>query len=100
MANITDYLLKIEPLFIKYLELAQNYINSLDTNEVMIIIFITAVLTLLIAYRLFGIGFVIGLLVVYALAYILFINNIFGLYQQRTSEETQHMKAIQEEIQK
>ena len=99
MSNIKEYLTNYWPLVEKYYHIGFNYVYNLDYKHTLILIIIAAILIIIIAYRLFGLGAVIGLLLLYGLIYIVFINNIFGFYQKHTSEENQHMKAIEQEEQ-
>lgn len=100
MANIISYYEKIRPFAINYYHALIIYINSLTQQEIIIILIIAAILVLVIAYRLFGIGMVVGIILVYALAYILYTSNVIGFYNNQTSTENQHLNTIQEEINK
>ena len=75
-------------------------INNLSPDEIKIIIALTAILLLFIGYRLFGIGAVLALLLMYSLSYVLFINDIFNVYEKRTKDNAVHMELIEEELEK
>lgn len=75
-------------------------IQNLSPTEIKIIIAIIAILLLFIGYRLFGIGAVLALLLIYSLGYVLYINDIFSVYEKRTKDNTEHMQLIEKELEK
>jgi heme/copper-type cytochrome/quinol oxidase subunit 4 len=100
MANIINYLNFSEQILLKYFYLGQNYINALSYQQTIILTLITALLVLILAWYLFGSSAAIGLLLLLAIIYILYHFNIFGFYQSQTAEESNHLKSIQDEIEK
>lgn len=100
---------KIFPIFQKYidqfiaLDLLHRYLNfvyNLTPREILIIIALTAFLILIVAYRKFGIGAVIGVLLIYFFAYILFSSNILNNWQNDKMEEQRRMQIYNQEMQK
>jgi len=81
--------------------LVSNFVNfalNLTPDEITILVLLTAVLVLFLIYRLLGAGAVVALLIIYALAYILYANNIFNIYQKNEARKAQDNKILQEEL--
>lgn len=76
------------------------FIQGLSHEEVMLLIAVTALLFLFIIYRRFGLMAASGLILIYGLAYILYSYDIINVYDKRESERNEHLKVIQEEIDK
>jgi len=76
------------------------YIQNLSHDEVMLLIGITALLILFIVYRRFGLMAFSGLILIYAIAYILYSYDIIGAYNEREKENNDYLKTIQTEIDK
>jgi len=75
-------------------------IYNLNSTEISVLIFIAAVLILFLAYRTLGMKMVFVLMLVYLIIYVLYINDIFGLYEKRVADNEAHMKTIENEIEK
>ena len=75
-------------------------INNLSPTEIKVIIVVTAILLLILGFRLFGIGAVLALLLLYSLSYVLYVNDIFNVYEKRTKDNVEHMKLIEKELEK
>lgn len=76
------------------------YVNNLSSREILVIIIIAAVLILFMAYRKFGVGAVIGVILIYFFAYIIFYSNIFNNWQNDKMEEQRRMQIYSQELQK
>ena len=75
-------------------------IYDLGSTEIYVIAGVAAVLLLVIAYRRFGMIMVFILLVFYLIFYTLYINDIFGSYEKHEKNKDEHMKIIEEELEK
>ena len=75
-----------------------NFALSLSSDEIIILVLLTAVLILFIIYRWLGTGAVIALLIIYALAYILYANNIFDIYQKNEAQKARDNQILQSEL--
>lgn len=84
------------PLAVKLL----SYIYTLNSQDVWIIIIITAVLFAFLVYRLWGGTLMFVILFVYLIAYTLYSFNIFGFYNENNKSNEIHMNQIQKEIDK
>ena len=76
------------------------YINDLTAGEVRFLTIAAAILILWLVWRWFGFVMVLVMLLVYFLAYILFINNTFDFYKDYQTKNIQHMQTIEEELEK
>lgn len=79
-----------------YVELALN----LSYEQLVILTALTAVLMLYIAYRWFGSGGFASLLVLIIVLYGVYVADIFTFYEEHTYEKAQHMREIQNTIDK
>ena len=74
------------------------YIKDLSSGEVKILIIAAAILILWLVWRWFGFAMVMVTLLVYFLAYILFINNIFYSYKEYQNQNDRHLQSIEKEL--
>lgn len=75
-------------------------VYHLNQVEITVLVIITAFLLLYLVYRIFGIGAIVGLTIIYILGYILYVNNIFDFYKAQDKANTSHMQEIQKEVDK
>jgi len=77
-----------------------DYVGSLSSREVVILVAVTAVLILIMAYRKLGVGAVLGLCLIYFFVYVIFYSNIFDNWQKDKLEENRRMQIYNAELQK
>ena len=75
-------------------------IYSLTSTEITIIIVITALLILFMAWKKFGIKVFFATLFMYLIIYVLYSFDIIDAYNTRQHEEDAHMKIIEQELDK
>ncbi len=75
-----------------------NHINNLSAIEIKILMAVAVVSILFLVWRWFGFIMVLVMLLFYLLAYILFINDIFGLYNDYQTKNAQHLQTIEKEL--
>jgi hypothetical protein len=83
-----------------YINAFIGFANDMSNTEVWILVVITALLILILAYRLFGIGVVMVLGVVYLIMYVLYINDFLHLYDKRQADENRQKTILEEELKK
>jgi len=76
------------------------FIQGLSHDELMMIAVIAAALILFVVYRRFGLMAASGLILIYGIAYILYSYDFINVYDKRESEKNEHLKVIQEELEK
>ncbi|HAM88794.1 MAG: hypothetical protein US83_C0006G0031 [Candidatus Falkowbacteria bacterium GW2011_GWC2_38_22] len=76
------------------------YIYSLNSEEIWIIIIITALLFAILVYRLWGATLMWVLMFLYMISYVLYSANIFGYYKDNNKSNEIRMNQIQNEINK
>lgn len=74
------------------------YVQNLSPNEIKIVIGAIALLILFLVYKRIGKGAALALIIVYSIAYILYVNNLFGYYKTHENENDKRMKAIEAEL--
>ncbi|HOZ56190.1 MAG: hypothetical protein BWY51_00656 [Parcubacteria group bacterium ADurb.Bin316] len=77
-----------------------DYVGNLSSRDVLILVVVTAVLILIMAYRKLGIGAVFGLCLIYFFIYVIFYSNIFDNWQKEKMEEQRRMQIYNVELQK
>lgn len=75
-----------------------NYAINISPTEIKIFVALTAVLVLFLVSRWFGTSAFWALLLIYAIAFILYQVNIIGFYEKQTREKDIHMEQIAEEL--
>ena len=75
-------------------------ILDLDSTRLWAIIALTAILAAFLIYKKTGIGGLGALLLMYFIAYILFQYDLINFYEERTIIREEHIKIIEEELQK
>ena len=75
-------------------------IYGFNSTEITVLVVITALLLLFMAYRTFGGRAVAVLSIIYIIIYALWVNDIYNLYKTKTTEENMHIQTIEEEIMK
>lgn len=76
------------------------FVEGLSSNEYRVIIVVSTIILLLIFYRWFGVGAVIAIGIILMLGYVLYSVNIKSIYDKQSEERSEHMKLIEEELEK
>ena len=76
------------------------FASRLDSGQITILVIITALLVLFLAYRFGGFGAVGALLIIYLIVYVLYINNIFNIYKQKQATDYRDKKILEDELRK
>ena len=82
----------------KYFELISNYVNSLSSIEVKVLIAITIILVSIMVYRRLGIKMAFAFLFLCLIIYTLYINDAFSLYEKQEKIKNERETVIQEEL--
>jgi len=76
------------------------YVYNLSSREVWIIIIVSAALILFLAYRRLGAGAFFGLILVFALAYIVYSTDIYGRWTAQQADSQKSLDLIEAELEK
>ncbi len=84
-------------------DLIQRFIvfsENLNSTQLNLIIICAFLLLLYLAYRVLGLGAVLGLLLIGFFVYILYDHDSFKKYEEKEKNEAAHMRLIEKELQK
>lgn len=73
---------------------------DLNSREIWIIIIISAALILFLAYRKFGASAFFGLILVFALAYIVYSTDIYGRWSAQQADSQKSLDQLEAELEK
>jgi len=77
-----------------------NWAYGLNALEIRIVIIITLLLILLLAYRLFGIPVTVALIAIFFIVYIIWENHTFDYLEKQEKNANERMRLYQDEIDK
>jgi len=84
----------------KYFELILNFINSLSLTEIHILIAVVIILVSILIFRWFSIKMAFAFLFFCLIAYTLYINDAFSIYEKQKQIKNAKEAGIQEELNK
>ena len=77
-----------------------DYIYGLSSTEVTILVVITVILTLIMAYHWLGVYFMFGLMLIYLFVYILYEVDVFDVYEEQSSIIDRRERLLEIELEK